>query len=78
VENGCDNKVTSSLCKDQDDREEGLRARNTHIVHHLQVTSDVMYVKHTKSENNVSDCMTKTLAKPLFEKGLAGMGRLHV
>jgi hypothetical protein len=31
-----------------------------------------------KSEETVSDCLTKALPRPLFDKGLVGLGRCVV
>lgn len=73
---GCDNKAAISLCKD---RKEGERVKHIDIIHHFardHVRSGELLFVYCKSENNVSDCLTKALARPLFEKGLKGMGML--
>jgi hypothetical protein len=70
----CDNKAAISLCKD---RKEGQRVKHIDIIHHFardHVASGELSFVYCKSEDNVSDCLTKALAKPLFEKGLAGLG----
>jgi hypothetical protein len=33
---------------------------------------------YCKSEDNESDCLTRALTRPLFEKGLVGLGMIHV
>jgi hypothetical protein len=70
----CDNKAAISLCKD---RKEGQRVKHIDIIHHFardHVASGELSFVYCKSEDNVSDCLTKALAKPLFEKGLVGLG----
>jgi hypothetical protein len=70
----CDNKAAISLCID---RREGQRVKHIDIIHHFardHVASGELSFVYCKSEDNVSDCLTKALAKPLFEKGLAGLG----
>jgi hypothetical protein len=70
----CDNKAAISLCKD---RKEGQRIKHIDAIHHFardHVASGELSSVYCKSEDNVSDCLTKALAKPLFEKGLAGLG----
>jgi hypothetical protein len=70
----CDNKAALSLCKD---RKEGQRVKHIDVIHHFardHVASGELSFVYCKSEENVSDCLTKALSKPLFEKGLEGMG----
>jgi hypothetical protein len=67
-----DNKAAISLSKD---RKEGQRVKHIDIIHHFardHVASGELSFVYCKSEDNVSDCLTKASAKPLFEKGLAG------
>jgi hypothetical protein len=47
------------------------------VIHHFardHVASGELSFVDCKSEENVSDCMTKALSRPLFEKGLEGLG----
>jgi hypothetical protein len=70
----CDNKAAISFWKD---RKEKQLVKHIDIIHHFardRVASGELSFVHCKSEDNVSDCLTKALAKPLFEKGLAGLG----
>jgi hypothetical protein len=71
----CDNKAALSLCKD---RKEGQRVKHI-VIHHFardHVASGELSFVYCKSEENVSDCLTKALARPLFEKGLEGLGMI--
>jgi predicted nuclease with RNAse H fold len=72
----CDNKAAVSLCCD---RKETKRAKHIDIVHHFArdrvASGDVKFV-YCRSDNNVSDCLTKALPRPLLEAGLKGMGML--
>jgi hypothetical protein len=72
----CDNKAAVSLCLD---RKETKRAKHIDIVHHFArdhvASGDVRFV-YCKSEDNVSDCLTKALSRSLFETGLKGLGML--
>jgi hypothetical protein len=70
----CDIKAAISLCKD---RREGHCVKHIDIIRHFakdHVASGELSFVYCKSEDNVSDCLTKALAKPLFDKGLAGQG----
>jgi hypothetical protein len=70
----CDNKAALSLCKD---RKEGQRVKHIDVIHHFardHVASGELSFVYCKSEENVSDCLTKALSRPLFEKGLEGLG----
>jgi hypothetical protein len=70
----CKNKAAISLFKD---RKEGQRVKHIDVIHHFardHVGSGELSFVYCKSEDNVSDCLTKALAKSLFEKGLAGLG----
>jgi hypothetical protein len=74
VDIACDNKAAISFCKD---RKEGQRVKHIDDIHHFardHVASGELSFVYCKSEDNVSDCLTKALAKRLFEKGLAGLG----
>ena len=73
IEIGRDNKAALTLCK------EGQRSKHIDIIHHFardHVASREVAFVYCKSEANVSDCLTKALPKPLFVKGLAGMGMI--
>jgi hypothetical protein len=70
----CDNKAAISLCKD---RKEGQRVKHIDIIHHFaryHVASWELQFVYCKSEENVSDCLTKALPSPMFERGLVGLG----
>jgi hypothetical protein len=72
----CDNKAALSLCKD---RKEGQRVKHIDVIHHFardHVASGELSFVYCKSEENVSDCLTKALSRPLFEKGLEGLGMI--
>jgi hypothetical protein len=69
----CD-KAAISLCKD---RKEGQRVKHIDIIHHFardHVASGELQFVYCKSEENVSDCLTKALSWPMFEKGRVGLG----
>jgi hypothetical protein len=69
-----DNTAAVSLCKG---RKESQRVKYIDIIHHFardHVASGELSFVYCKSEDNVSDCRTKALARLLFEKGLAGLG----
>jgi hypothetical protein len=70
----CDNTAAISLCKDC---KEGQRVKHIDIIHHCacdHVASGELQFVYCKSEDNVSDCLTKALSWPMFEKGLVGLG----
>jgi hypothetical protein len=72
----CDNKAAVSLCSD---RKETKRAKHIDIVHHFardRVASGELKFVYCKSEENVSDCLTQALPRPLLEMGLRGLGML--
>jgi hypothetical protein len=53
------------------------RIKHIDIINHFvrgHVASWEFAFVHCKSENNVSDCLTKALPRLLFEKGLEGLG----
>jgi hypothetical protein len=73
----CDNRAALALCKNCN---EGQPSRHIDVLHHFArdhvMTWDLDFV-HCKSENNISDCLTtKALTRPLFEKGLCGLGMI--
>jgi hypothetical protein len=71
---GWDNKAALSLCKD---RKEGQRVKHIDIIHQFardHVASGELSFVYCKSEDNVSDCLTKALPRSLIEKGLVGLG----
>jgi hypothetical protein len=72
----CDNKAALSLCED---RKEGQRVKHIDIIHHFArdcVASGELKFVYCRSEDNVSDCLTKALARPAFESGLVGLGMM--
>jgi hypothetical protein len=72
----CGNKAAVSLCSD---RKETRRAKHRDIVHHFahdRVASGELKFVYCKSEENVSDCLTKALPRSLLEVGLRGLGML--
>ena len=74
----CDNQAALSLCQD---RKESQRVKHIDIIHHFardRVASGEIKFVYCRSEDNVSDCLTKALPRPLFEAGLAGLGMLSV
>jgi Reverse transcriptase (RNA-dependent DNA polymerase) len=74
----CDNKAAISLCAD---RKEGQRVKHIDIIHHFardHVNSGELQFLYCKSEDNVSDCLTKALAKPAFDVCLVGLGMVLV
>jgi hypothetical protein len=73
----CDNKAVLSLCSD---RKETKRATHIDVVHHFardHVASGELFFRHVKSDNNIADCLTKALPRPLFQAGLIGLGVLE-
>jgi hypothetical protein len=74
----CDNKAAISLCKD---RKEGQRVKHIDIIHHFardRVNSGELQFVYCRSEDNVSDCLTKALPRPALEVCLVGLGMLLV
>jgi hypothetical protein len=70
----CDNKAALSLCKDH---KEGQRVKYIDVIHHFardRVANGELSFVYCKSEENVSDCLTQALSRPLFERGLEGLG----
>jgi hypothetical protein len=57
----------------------GQPSKHIDVLHHFArdhvMTGDLDFV-HCKSENNISDCRTKALTRPLFAKGLCGLGMI--
>lgn len=71
---GCDNKAALSLCRDV---KEVQRVKHINIIYHLardHVVSGELEFVYCNSEDNVRDCWTKAVPKPLFERGLVGLG----
>jgi hypothetical protein len=71
-----DNKAALSLCKDH---KEGQRVKHIDVIHHFacdHVASGELSFVCCKSVENVSDCSTKALSRPLFEKGSEGLGMI--
>jgi hypothetical protein len=72
----CDNKAAVSLCLD---RKETKRAKHIDIVHHFArdhvACGDVKFV-YCRSEDIVSDCLTKALCRSLSKSGLMSLGML--
>jgi hypothetical protein len=66
----CDNKAAMSLCKD---RKEGQRVKHIDVIHHFARNH---VAGGELSDENVSDCLTKARSRPLFEKGLEGLGMI--
>jgi hypothetical protein len=72
----CDNKAALSLCKDR-----RRRVKHIDIIHHFardHVASGKLMFLYCKSEDNVSDCLTKAPPRPVFQVGQVGLGMLHV
>jgi hypothetical protein len=72
----CDNQAVWSLCKD---RKETKRVEHIDIMHRFArdhvASGELVYCK---SKDNVSDCLTKALPRPLLQVGLVGLGALRV
>lgn len=72
----CDNQAAIALCKE---RKEGQRVKHIDVVHHFardRVELGEIEFVYCKSEDNVSDCLTKALRRIAFESGLKGLGML--
>lgn len=72
----CDNKAALSLCQD---RKEGQRSKHFDVIYHFardHVQSGELRFVYCKSAENISDCLTKALARPAFEANLLGLGML--
>jgi hypothetical protein len=70
----CDNTAAVSLCSD---RKETKIAKHIDIVHHFaqdRFASVELKFVNCKSKDNVSDCLTKALPRPLLEVGRRGLG----
>jgi hypothetical protein len=74
----CDNQAALCLCKD---RKESQLSKHIDIQHHFArdrvVSGDLQFV-YCRSADNVSDCLTKALSRPVFEICLVGLGMLCV
>jgi hypothetical protein len=69
----CSSKAALALCKD---RKEGQQFKHIDMIHHFardRVASGGLSFVYCKSEENLSDCLTKALSRPLFERGLEGL-----
>ena len=70
----CDNTAALSLLQD---RKAGQRVKHIDIMHHFArdrvMRGDLEFV-YCRSENNISDCLTKALPRPAFEVCLVGLG----
>jgi hypothetical protein len=56
-------------------------SRHIDIIHHFardHVASGELSFMYCKSVENVSDCLTRALSRPLFEKGLEGLAMLRI
>jgi hypothetical protein len=72
----CDSKAAVFLCSDC---KETKRAKHINIVHHFArdwIASGELKFVYCKSEENVSDCLTKALPRPLLEVGMRRLGML--
>ena len=70
----CDNKAALTLCQD---RKEGQRVKHIDIIHHFardRVASGELQFVYCRSQDNVSDCLTKALPASSFQSGLVGLG----
>ena len=70
----CDNQAALTLCKD---RKESQRMKHIDIVHHFardHVASGELCFEYCRSEDNVSDVLTKALPRAGFETCLLGLG----
>jgi hypothetical protein len=73
----CDKKAALSLCSD---RKETKRAKHIDVQHHFardHVASGELFFVYVESDDNIDDCLTKALPRPLFEAGLKGLGVLE-
>jgi hypothetical protein len=72
----CDNKVALALWKKF---KEGQRSKHIDVVHHFArdhvMTLELDFV-YCKSKENISVRLTKALTRPLYEKGLCGLGMI--
>ena len=72
----CDDKAAITLCEEH---KENKRAKHIDIVHHVareRVASGEVEFVHCRSDENVSDYVTKALPRPLFEAGLRSLRML--
>lgn len=72
----CDNKAALALCNE---RKEGQRVKHIDITHHFarnRVASGELEFVYCRSADNISDCLTKALARPALESNLRGLGIL--
>jgi hypothetical protein len=72
----CDNQAALTLCQD---RKESQRVKHIDIIHHFardHVASGELQFLYCRSEDNVSDVLTKALPRAVFETCLVGLGML--
>jgi hypothetical protein len=72
----CDNKAAVSLCSDG---KETQGVKHIDVVYHFardRVASGELKFVSCKSEENLSDCLTQALPRPLLEVGLKGLRML--
>ena len=72
----CDNQVALTLCQD---RKESQRVKHINIIHHFagdHVASGELQFLYCRSEDNVSDVLTKALPRAVLETCLVGLGML--
>jgi hypothetical protein len=74
----CDNEAALALCRCC---KEDQRSKHIDVIHHFardhaRTASGRLEFVYFKSENNISDCLTKALTRPLFEKGLVRLGMI--
>jgi len=72
----CDNQAALTLCKD---RKESQRVKHIDIIHHFardHVASGELQLVYCRSEDNVSDVLTKALPRAVYEVCLVGLGML--
>jgi len=72
----CDNHATLTLCQES---KESQRVKHIDIIHHFardHVASGELQFLYCRSEDNMSDVLTKALPKGVFETCLVGLGML--
>jgi hypothetical protein len=72
----CDNKAALPLCQHV---KEGQCMKRINIIHHFardHVTCRKLSFVFCKSDENMCDCLTEALIRPLFDQGLVGHGMM--
>ena len=72
----CDNQAALTLCQD---RKENQRVKHIDIIRHFardHVASVELQFLYCRSEDNVSDVLTKALPRAVFETCLVALGML--